>query len=721
MLSLNRLKIKGFRAYTEEQEFIFDNPMILLFGENHCGKSSTLNAIEWCLFGNNECIGEKTGIRERVGWVVPNLTLEDNSEVFVELELKDENNQIYKIFRKWLSKTRDLLKVTLPDRTEIKDEEAKKKLDSLLKITFKDYMATIYQHQETIRGILTQVPKDRNDTIDRLLGLSDYRNINEAINERTKYLKDKKKEVSLSEFSKEIDRFKKNLENIIIEKKEEARDRGINEEQLDGVKVLEIANKEVKEELQKFAEDIGFEIPEINIPENWQELQSFRKFAEDLINKYRKEMPDVTKQKELINERTQFIGLQSNYEEARKNLKNTEKKLQDFIGNNGDDESINNKIAIIKERIAELEKEKKEINAKGAIIGQAIDYLKLDGVDKNVCPVCGKETPDLLEHLKEEWETKYKEHLGRIEKEIDNLKEDLDKNDSLLKEYKGIQKDFETQEKVLIAKIKEIETYLQKEIKKEDDPLSLLNIKLQDINLELKNLESSVGSKQEKLNNISSSLDKIKLIEELLNFKEREKFVEHIEEKDEYKKMKSLEKKISELNENLTKIMEAIISVSNEEAKEKIDVAGEAINSYFCQITNNPLITEIKFNVTKDQKNSFNSYDFKGSKDEDLIPLLSQGDLNALALSIFLGLSSSERMNQPFNFIILDDPSQSLSSGHKENLVKVLNGILEHRVIILSSMDKEFQKFLENNITKVKTKYKFINWTPDKGPQVERE
>lgn len=78
-------------------------------------------------------------------------------------------------------------------------------------------------------------------------------------------------------------------------------------------------------------------------------------------------------------------------------------------------------------------------------------------------------------------------------------------------------------------------------------------------------------------------------------------------------------------------------------------------------------------------------------------------------------------MNQPFNFIILDDPSQSLSSGHKENLVKVLNGILEHRVIILSSMDKEFQKFLENNITKVKTKYKFINWTPDKGPQVERE
>ena len=38
-------------------------------------------------------------------------------------------------------------------------------------------MTTVYQHQEAVRAILTQEPKERNDAIDRLLGLSVYRNL----------------------------------------------------------------------------------------------------------------------------------------------------------------------------------------------------------------------------------------------------------------------------------------------------------------------------------------------------------------------------------------------------------------------------------------------------------------------------------------------------------------------------------------------------------------
>ena len=60
MLGLRRLKVAGFRAFKEERRFDFDRPAILLFGENHAGKSSTLNAIEWCLFGTKECVGRGT-------------------------------------------------------------------------------------------------------------------------------------------------------------------------------------------------------------------------------------------------------------------------------------------------------------------------------------------------------------------------------------------------------------------------------------------------------------------------------------------------------------------------------------------------------------------------------------------------------------------------------------------------------------------------------------
>lgn len=65
MIDLKSLKVSGFRAFTREVAFEFENPVTLVFGANHLGESSTLNAIEWCLFGK-DCMGTDTGIRELV-------------------------------------------------------------------------------------------------------------------------------------------------------------------------------------------------------------------------------------------------------------------------------------------------------------------------------------------------------------------------------------------------------------------------------------------------------------------------------------------------------------------------------------------------------------------------------------------------------------------------------------------------------------------------------
>lgn len=71
MLTLTRLTIEGFRGFRETKEFSFDKPLTVFFGGNASCKSSTTNAIEWALFGG-ECAGKQTGIRERVGWIIPN-------------------------------------------------------------------------------------------------------------------------------------------------------------------------------------------------------------------------------------------------------------------------------------------------------------------------------------------------------------------------------------------------------------------------------------------------------------------------------------------------------------------------------------------------------------------------------------------------------------------------------------------------------------------------
>ena len=91
MLTLKKLKVRGFRGFRGEEEFNFDCPATLLFGENHYGKSSTLNAVEWVLFGD-ECAGKQTGIRERVGWQIANLHMKA-PDAQAEVELANSPGQ----------------------------------------------------------------------------------------------------------------------------------------------------------------------------------------------------------------------------------------------------------------------------------------------------------------------------------------------------------------------------------------------------------------------------------------------------------------------------------------------------------------------------------------------------------------------------------------------------------------------------------------------------
>src|SRR5437660_1671637 len=92
MFQIRRLAVQGFRGFAGCCEFKFESPVTILCGGNHEGKSSTLNAIEWCFFGD-EVIGKDTGIRERVNWIIQNRDL-PSTDVCVELEVADSTHQL---------------------------------------------------------------------------------------------------------------------------------------------------------------------------------------------------------------------------------------------------------------------------------------------------------------------------------------------------------------------------------------------------------------------------------------------------------------------------------------------------------------------------------------------------------------------------------------------------------------------------------------------------
>lgn len=169
-LKIKRICIEGIRGYKDKKELDFDAPCIFLFGDNGSGKSNTLNAIEWVLFGD-KMVGKETGIPERSRqerWKIENLDYGNKPKVTMTFIHSDREYII--------ERSQSDLTITKPDKTQLKNSEAEKWLYKILQIEFKDFMSSIYQHQEIIRDILVKEPKVRNDVLDRLFGLSDLKN-----------------------------------------------------------------------------------------------------------------------------------------------------------------------------------------------------------------------------------------------------------------------------------------------------------------------------------------------------------------------------------------------------------------------------------------------------------------------------------------------------------------------------------------------------------------
>jgi DNA repair exonuclease SbcCD ATPase subunit len=124
--------------------------------------------------------------------------------------------------------------------------------------------------------------------------------------------------------------------------------------------------------------------------------------------------------------------------------------------------------------------------------------------------------------------------------------------------------------------------------------------------------------------------------------------------------------------------------------------------------------------VTQDRRTGLNSYAFRSTDGTDPIPILSQGDMNCLALSLFLGLARATGDTQPFAFLMLDDPAQSLGSEAKRQLVDVLEDVATWRKMIIATPDDSFLELLETTITKSKAVYEFVGWSEKDGPEIAR-
>jgi exonuclease SbcC len=713
MVTLTKVKIKGFRGFTEEQGFDFSYPVTVLFGENGKGKSSLLNSIEWCLFGK-ECEGSNTGIRERIDWEVKNRNIDS---CFVGLEIK-RGDTFFTIKREYVGRRRySNIYIQSGDYT-LDGEEAEKKLRELINnYSFKDFLSSVYQHQEVVRFFVTQEPRDRNDAIDRLLGLYEHRNIIDVLSEiKDKIIRGEELQKTIDNLSGAIAEKIKVWKSQIEEKEADLKNKGFREEEISENSVKNFASS-IKTDLSNFSVRINLNLSEEFNTANPYEIPKFAELAKKEIIRLRSEMPDVKKQNEIYE---RISELDKNLKEYRniQNEHNDKKRFfEEFIQTYGTLENLEEQLKNKEIEIKDKESEKERINLLGTIIEKAVRYLKSDTVtNKNVCPLCKTEKEDLLKYLEEEYFKNYKDKLEEINQELETKRNEKLKIENLISEYKK-RKDDKTK---VEERFKQICESIRKKwniSEREDIERCLINF-LKENESKSKEIKELIDMKQKELNKIELRVGDLLGIYEILKLKEQQKKAEEIVKSESWKRLQDKADEFKKLAGQINDIILAIQNASQSEARDKLDTVKGKVDEYFSKITRHPMI-RLNLSVEVNNRTNRNSYKFSDLGGNDIIPILSQGNMNALALSIFLSLAKSG--NAPFGFLMFDDPSQSLGSSEKKEFIKILNEIAEQKNLIISTMDREFFDLMREYLTMHKIIYRFDNWTADRGPQVIME
>lgn len=717
---ITRLTVAGFRGFTKAQTFELANPCTIMFGENGTGKSSALNAIEWALFGK-ECVGQKTGIRERVGWEVRNR--DGAHPTVVELEIRQAQQTVL-VKRSSVQGTgaaKDKLVVKTANR-ELEGEQATEWLGRELPYSFRDFLTTIYQHQEVVREILVQTPSSTNDALDRLLGLSVYRNLLNGIKlaRIDKAFKDAsgKKDELAQRIQVAIDV----REGDFRELHERAVSNGIDASDISLNGAVRRAERLIGD-IRQFCREVGAGTEKIVLPTSLDSVDEFCPVAGKQIDRAVESNPDIAIIEELLRRRSAISQFREKLMDLVRRRLGARERADGFARTYSSKGELQNRIEGAERKRADLEGALVESNARAGLVREGMRFLESmedDSPRADHCPLCGNQATNLLEELRAEWASRISGRTKEIEEEIEGVERELDALKKASSEWNEAERTFDSLGEELSALGRAVEEGLVVAVgghESEEGLERILSRELEEVQRRLAGLEESVTKKRERASRLKEDIDKIKVIAEILHLEERLARLNELYEADEFRSLDSALGGMAQLAADVDTIRAAIAQVSNADAETKIKAATKYINDFFRKLANHPSVKNIVLDVSPSSITGQNDYDFTDDHAKDVRPILSQGNLNCLALSIFLGLASAADGSSPFGFLLLDDPSQSMGSAEKKVLAELLSETSEHRQVIIATMDSEFRDEL---LRRKFGGYEFAAWSPTGGPAICR-
>ena len=685
---LDSLEVEGFRGYLKPIRHDVGEKSVLIFGPQGSGKSSTLNAIEWGLFGKIAYFksAESKSDIELINSRALNL------ECRVTISLKNEESFI-KITRTKKTNSKESEVTVKAGNITRAGREAEDFLFSELGLTFDDFYRSIYLHQESIRAIITDDPRNRDEAIDRLLGLEKARDIIGSIP------MSKVKSV-IEELTTQRDKITAKLQGAIqqiseeVKKAEsEAQKEGFQDDQLTSSQVSLMLG-ELQGKLNKLSSESQLESPNILLGgSNDAVLKSITR-SKTFLRQCRKRIIEITGVDDLREKQSRLKQVSKDLKRITNDVETKTKDAnlikQEFGG-----------VTKIEESIEAATKELEELNNKQEALDVSIKLAKdalffFEDPSITSCPVCKqpivrgevkKHLDEIVESVKDQKANEIYENiksLNDMKKTLFTKKEDLQRLEKSLTELK---KELDS----IAEKVKELTTMEVRveEIEKVvDETLSSLQTKIDQSN-------KVYQKRNELIEEVDLHVDRIKVVTTVLLKREEYQAMEKRsrEEIEESKGISQAIREVESFKSQLETLVRVLSNVQTSSATQSISETQDEVTKLYLRLRAHPYFDRLSISVTSKnvsgvQKNTYliKASSVEESRDTFVSSRFSTGQINCAALAIFLSLAKLS--SNGIGFVMLDDPSQSLDLDHSEGLSEILAEVGDERQVILATQDQ---------------------------------
>lgn len=693
-LVIDSIVIEGLRGFNNAQTIKLDCSHALISGRMGTGKSSTLCAIEYALFGDIahiKCSESKT----QAEFVNAN-KIDQRARVI--LKLKGDEGE-YIIQREKHARKRDSDLTFSTPLGEFEGDDAANQIYSIFG-TFEDFHRSVFLHQEAVRAIVTENPEERDLALDRLFGLERTRELMSAIPITIVRQEHEKLEGEKTKIEAKIIGATTQVEAEVERARKEAFELGLKEEDLNLTVCISEFNK-IKKDTSSAADDCGVEKPSFLEPSTAEDVSKGLKKIKEVIKSCRMKMAATSKINELQKNWRRISEAKEKLGDALAELKGVAEEYEEMNKEWGTIELIEKRERELKTRDEELKKEREGVDSTSRLVADGIGVLSEQELE--TCPICDTKiaSKDILSRLRTKVSKNLEEKLLNIDTQRSKISEDLDNLWKAKKRITKVLTSIEDAKKATVQAENALAEILQSKLK-ENNLLKEADEKLSELQKELAKAETALTEKNAILQEIEDSADRCRSIVRVLEKEaEYEKIRETFaEEGSEIEILKTQITEMSALYTRLQRISGAIATAQIKLAREFIGKGERIISDYYNRLCGHPYYNAIRIdvdqrNVKGVQKNTYTikAFSNKEGKETLISTRFSTGQMNCAALSIFLSLSSM--LDRKIKFVIIDDPSQSLDAEHKKSLVKVLGDVALGRQVIIATQDTELEEEME--------------------------